>query len=376
MFVHPLVHQMSSRGGARRVKVEPIDVGKLTTFITEWCIAQGNKKALFFGPYECIGNSQATSAEGLAFNAKFLQGLLASSPSGYVVPTTLRSILVGLAQRRPGLQSGISDLVLWAGSRCDVIMTVLGHLRRLRKEKERLIVKSKLDPSEYMELHKCLMIISNNPELAADSGSDASTHYYPEQQEDSQEGAESQGAVDSQEDIMDADGWPACLNAACDDDDDDDDDPGRYELDDEHGDDEGNVIETPAKKVRSQPSSSRKNAKHGLEPSSPEDKLDIQSKTPKGAKVTVTKSSKAAKDDKPKNAVVSKSFGLIKLGCYSNQSYIQMKVESGWKLVVAVSSKQSADREMIAKMLFLQALGPDLTKASMLDARAALLANT
>ena len=255
----------------------------------------------------------------------------------------------------------------------DVIIIVLSHLRRLRKEKKRLIVKSKLDPSEYMELHKCLMIISSSPDLAADSGSDASTHYYPEQQEDSQEGAESQGAVDSQEGIMDADGWPACLNAACDD---DDDDPGRYELDDEHGDDEGNVIEAPAKKVRSQPSSSRKNAKHGLEPSSPEDKLDIQSKTPKGAKVTVTKNSKAAKENKLENAIESKSCGLIKLGCYSNQSYIQMKVESGWKLIVAVRSKQSADREMIAKMLFLQALGPDLTEANLLAARAALFANT
>jgi hypothetical protein len=350
--------------------------------MNEWCITQSNKKALFFGPYECIGSSQATSAEGLAFNAKFMQGFLSSIPSGYVVATALRSILIGLAQRKPGLQSGIADLQLWAGSRADVIMTILGHLRRLKREKEKLTVKSKLDPTEYLEIHKCLMIITNSNGPPEDSGSDAPTCFYDVDQEAansqeladsqeaaySQEAASSQEAADSQEDIMDADGWPACLN----DDGDHDDDDDEHDHEVPHLSEEEDATKTPVKKVRSQPASARKSAKHGLEPSSPEDKLHIQGKVLKSANVTVTKNNKATKEGKPKS-VESKSFGLIKLGCYSSQSYIQMKVESGWKLIVAVSTKQSADHDMIAKMLFLKALGPGLTKADMIAARAELL---
>ena len=61
---------------------------------------------------------------------------------------------------------------------------------------------------------------------------------------------------------------------------------------------------------------------------------------------------KKAQDSVTPTKATTKSLGEIKIVSGSNQTYIQQKVESSWRLVVAVSSGQSADHAQLGNMLF------------------------
>jgi hypothetical protein len=329
---------MAGRGGARRPKVQQFDASQMACFMEEWCRLHGNKKCLYFGPYECIGLSQATSAEGLAFNAAFLKGVLEVASDGYVTPAGMRSILVGIARNKPGLQSGQSDIQLWAGGRADVIMILLAHLRRLKKPREAEIVRKKLSEEEWATLEVLLdLLCCKSSESDCDSqgsqNSAAPTVFYSQDSQDSQDSQGSQGSKGSL----------------------------------------GNHVH-------------RRGSKHHLEESlsplkdetpqkdGPPAKRASSSKTSPIKKETPEKEPQVKKEKGAKAPLVSKSFGKVKVGCFTSQSYVQFLDEQGsWKLLVAVSKKQSLEHDVLAKILLIYSLQSGLTKEAVLANRAELL---
>ena len=92
----------------------------------------GVSRALFFGPYEHIGRSQAIYVPGLAANYTLLKTLLQQAPCGAVKASQLRDAFVNCSALYAGLHTGPLSRDLWAGHKGDQVLTMLCHLRRYK----------------------------------------------------------------------------------------------------------------------------------------------------------------------------------------------------------------------------------------------------
>lgn len=312
------------RGGNRRPKVAGLADGTvLSQFLDGWTQQHGVKKALYFGVYEVTGKTQAVSAEGLFQNHGLLSGVLTAAPHGYTTPTTLRKGIQGLLAKYPGLHNASNTGIeanLWAGGRGDCIMTMLAHIRRLRGDASaRRACKGQASESQWAAIQDLL----DAPGKSSDDG-------------DSEAPSAASTLIDPPSDLeLDGDGWPMML------------------LDEVE-------FETPEpKKNRAEASSSSKHEiKANSEAGSPSKKLDMDD--------VPEKTSKRAKHNhasQKTGVMISKSFGEIKYGCFTGQSYIQHKDEKGkWRCVVSCSRSKSEDHDLVIEALALYSMGPNLTK--------------
>ena len=338
---------MSGRGGARRTKVVGVDDTALGDFLDRWCQERGAKVALHFGPYEVVGKSQAVHPAGLHHNSELLAGILVASPTGYVTISKLKPIFAHLAGKISGLYSSKTmDVHLWAGQRADVVMCMLYHLRRCKDKSVMAALQGKATAEQLEAIKSLLEHLDPHGDSASDldSASQASalTLLVAEQQ---------QVELD-----LDDSGYPSFLS------------------DDDEMDCKAPPPVTPVKPFpkKARLTSTSSGSKHCLEPGSPE--TPAAEAVP--ASLVAPKNKQEKKQvDKGKTSNVSKltskSFGVVKVGCYSRQSYVQMFSEetNTWKLLIAVSQKQSAEHDIIAKALLLYSLQPGLTKEDMVAQR-------
>ena len=92
------------------------------------------------------------------------------------------------------------------------------------------------------------------------------------------------------------------------------------------------------------------------------------------SRTKVPTKTKAAMDvrDVP-SKVMSKSLGELKVTYGSKQSYIQQKIDDVWRLLIAVSEKQSADHARMIDALLQEAQKPKASKDAMVKKRASLI---
>ena len=315
-----------NRGGNRRPKVAGLADGSvLSQFLDGWTQQQGVKKALYFGVYEVTGKTQAVSAEGLFQNHGLLAGVLSAAPHGYTTPSTLRKSIQGLLTKYPALHNvsatGI-DVNLWAGGRGDCIMIMLAHIRRLRDDSAALrACKGQASESQWEAIQDLLTLLGKSSDDGdSDAPSAAST------------------LIDPPSDLeLDGDGWPLILLDEVD-------------------------FETPEpkkKKGAAVSSSSKHELQANSDAGSPSKKVAMDDLVPQKN----NKKAKHTHEAQKGGNMTSKSFGEIKYGCFTHQSYIQFKDAGGsWRLLVACSSKKSADHDLVIKALALYSMGPNLTK--------------
>ena len=90
-----------------------------------------------FGVYENISRSMAVSCRGLAALADFLEDVLKLCPSSNLLLTQARLAILNANKVKAINPSRLQNQV-WAGQRAERIVTILAHVRRVKREPLRL----------------------------------------------------------------------------------------------------------------------------------------------------------------------------------------------------------------------------------------------
>ena len=118
-----------------RRPVPEVDSLNLLDVLDKYVRTKGVKAAVFFGPYEHIGRTQAAYAPGLAFNFDILEALLSVAPAGEVKQSVLKGHLMTLQAKYDGLSNNSPfSKDLWSGHRADIMSTMPCRLRRVRQD--------------------------------------------------------------------------------------------------------------------------------------------------------------------------------------------------------------------------------------------------
>jgi hypothetical protein len=122
------------RGGPRRAPLPRVDADSLLECLRDYVRHSGTKVGLSFGPYDVIARQQAACGGGLAANHSLLERLLDLAPTGEVSFSSLKTAFFAVITANPMLMGATDykpDIV--AGMKAERVMTMLNHLRRIKR---------------------------------------------------------------------------------------------------------------------------------------------------------------------------------------------------------------------------------------------------
>ena len=109
------------------------------------------------GVYESLAKAQAADGEGLASQHKLLKQLLSSQPGGNFLLTQVRSGILKVCGIKPDINKSELKNLLWAGSRFDKMTCMLYHLRRAKRDSDKLKqLVGKTSPASYVKVKELL----------------------------------------------------------------------------------------------------------------------------------------------------------------------------------------------------------------------------
>jgi hypothetical protein len=173
------------RGGPRRNAGAIVEVDALTNALTQGagCVAD-------MGVYNSLGRNCQPCGKGLLQLATLIQLFLDICPCFELNPGCLLKALTNLVFKQPAMNQTIYSTKVWVGQKQERLTNMMYHLRRLRREDDRLqqvcmllgsaevnllknlVDQVKLSSSEKSSLHES--------RSALDSQSQTETAFYPE----------------------------------------------------------------------------------------------------------------------------------------------------------------------------------------------------
>ena len=318
-------------GGAIRKSASIVDQPSLERAFEEHVRAAGVEAAFRFGVYSNLPISHAVRGHALACNAKLLTSILVLIPSGVVNQKPLSDALESCAWSFRDLAPK-TQVTKWAAEAAYAVFVMLNHLRRLKYSPLRQRqAKTNTTNADWILLEGMLDKLSD-----VEANQNAP--------EDDEEVHASQVSVDS-------DGFPMICNVA----------PKAKDQQTVRYDEEDDEIlkasfsPIPPTKGAMRATQARLDAE---EKESDADGCDDRAQPRAGArkKPAAAMPKIAAQKKLAAQQISYKVKGkniTIKLGCYSKQSYIQLKESSKWKLWAAISAGQSSKHAELMRKVFL-----------------------
>ena len=101
-------------------------------------LLQSNLSWCQLGAYETISKSQAADGKCLAEHHLLLKALLDLQPAGQLLLTQVRSSVLKVCSLKPDVNQSQLKNLLWAGSRYDKLCCMLYHVRRAKRDPEKM----------------------------------------------------------------------------------------------------------------------------------------------------------------------------------------------------------------------------------------------
>ena len=332
----------SSKGGARRYKVEECCTEHLYDTLQKWYQANNS---FDFGEYNHLSKTQGSSISDLVRLEPLIVSLMDVSPGLNFLYKSLKEVFQRLLTKFPDLKKGVAlaKLSNQAGDLANNVTTLCTHVRRLRKDvylEQSLRKCTAWQGKSLMNLHKRLQNVDN------DDDDDVDEHGLPLLRHSSSSHLHKSSSNEVEENKQEEE-------EKHDDDDEDDELPQTQELlqlaipvseEDEEGEEEASSKTLLEEALATTPIPPRK--KTVRQELATYKKPAAKTVTKKRPTATKTATSAAA-STKPSNyAFTSKSFGEYKAELYSFKSYIRYKDTdtSKLKLIIQCEGPNHSDK--------------------------------